>query len=79
MPGFAEAPEQKLTKYRLLPDTLREKGHDVMVQVLIIGAFEAWDPKQSASCKLAEYLPLHEMDEALHCTCYNLAVERHLH
>ncbi|KAH1181364.1 hypothetical protein KIL84_005090 [Mauremys mutica] len=43
-PAFREARARKLEKYVPLADTLRAKGYEVQMDVLIVGALGAWDP-----------------------------------
>ncbi|KAH1177573.1 hypothetical protein KIL84_011275 [Mauremys mutica] len=42
--AFREAQARKLEKYAPPADTLRAKGYEVQMDVLIIGALGAWDP-----------------------------------
>lgn len=74
--AFAEAQEWTLLKYRPLAETLREKGHNVTVQVLIIGPLGAWDPSNK-SILCAGKVPL--LYAKLRGIWYHMMVEGHLH
>lgn len=46
--AFVKACEWKLTQYQLLTDTLRSWGFKVVVEVLIVGAFGAWNSRNES-------------------------------
>lgn len=56
--AFVKVCKQNLAKYKLLVDTLRRWGYEVMVKVLIIRVFRAWEPSNKSilhACRVSLY------------------------
>lgn len=46
--AFTKTQEWKLSKYKPLTDILREKGYNVMMYVLTVGALGSWNPRKES-------------------------------